>query len=409
MSDLLSRRDLVKRGGLIAVGLVAPRWLSSIARADVLRKARGGKALSDTVLIVCQLSGGNDGLNTVVPWSNKTYYTLRPTIGITEDKVLKINEHLGFNPALKGLAELYQEKKVAIIQNTGYPNPNRSHFKSMDIWQSASPEGKMRYGWVGRHFDQQMSVGPLNPVVALGLSTDKPLALTGKDASIPCFASLADIQSMVGDPDTERMLRQIQGADAPAGSDTRIVQQANKTALDAMATLSKQLAGFTPKQTYANDAFGNGFKQIAQLVATSPQTRIVYFSAGGFDTHARQTESHERLLTGFGNGMLAFQREMEAIGKADKVVVLVFSEFGRRSYENASGGTDHGAAAPMFLVGKNVKPGIYGPNPNLQDLADGDLRFTTDFRQVYATAVDNWLGGDSEVVLGQKFEHVGVI
>lgn len=408
MSEKLTRRDLMKRGGVIAVGLTAPRWLSTIAHADVLRQAKGGALAKDTVLVVCQLSGGNDGLNTVVPYADKTYYALRPTLAIAEDKVLKLTDDLGFHPGLAGLAELYKEGKVAVIQNVGYPRPNRSHFKSMEIWQTASPATPVRNGWIGRYFDQQAASGPLNPVVALGLSTDKPLALNAKVASIPCFASLADIQSMVGDPDVERMLRQIQGPDAAMGSDQRVVQQASKTALDAMAVLSKQLQGYAPKQTYGADPFGQGFKQIAQLVATSPATRVVYFSAGGFDTHARQAESHERLLAGFGNAVRAFQREMEAAGKADKVVVLVFSEFGRRSFENASGGTDHGAAAPMFLIGKNVKGGMHGSKPNLEDLADGDLKFTIDFRQAYAATLDQWMGGDSQIVLGEKFAPLAV-
>lgn len=408
MSELITRRNLIKGGTMIAVGLVAPRWLATIAEADVVRQAKGGKAMGDTVLIVCQLSGGNDGLNTVVPYADSLYRSLRPTIGIPDAKVLKLNEQLGLHPALTGLAELYNEKKVAIIQNVGYPKSNRSHFKSMEIWQSASPEGDLKGGWVGRHFDAQLGQAPLNPVVALGLSTEKPLSLVGQKASIPCFASLADLKNMVGDPDMERMLREMQGKDAKEGSATRTVQQANRSALDAVSILSKQLDGFTPKQTYNNDTFGTGFKQIAQLVATSPATRVVYFSAGGFDTHARQPEQHEKLLKGFGDAVLAFQREMEALGKADKVVVLAFSEFGRRASENASQGTDHGQAAPMFLIGKRVKGGIHGPLPDLANLNNGDIGFTQDFRGVYAAALDEWMGGDSQVVLGQKFAPVSV-
>jgi uncharacterized protein (DUF1501 family) len=399
---------LIKGGTLIAVGLVAPRWLATIAHADVLRQAKGGKAMSDTVLVVCQLSGGNDGLNTVVPYGDAEYYRLRPNLGIAEGKVLKIDERMGFHPALAGLAELYREKKVAVVQNVGYPKSNRSHFKSMEIWQSASPEGSMKGGWIGRHLDQQMGQNPLNPVYALGLSTEKPLSLVGKQASVPCFASLADLKSMIGDPDMERMLREIQGQDAKSGSVTRAVQQANKSALDAISILSKQLDGYQVRQTYANDAFGNGFKQIAQLIATSPSTRVVYFSAGGFDTHARQPDQHEKLLRGFGDGLLAFQREMEAIGKADKVVVLAFSEFGRRAAENASQGTDHGQAGPMFLVGNRVKGGLHGANPDLVNLANGDIEFRQDFRGVYAATLDQWMGGDSQIVLGEKFAPVGV-
>lgn len=408
MSDLISRRDVIKRGGIIAVGLTAPRWLSSIAQADVMRIAKGGKAASDTILVVCQFSGGNDGLNTVVPYADKDYYTLRPTIGIPEDKVLKINEHIGFHPGLKGLSDLYQKGEVAVIQNVGYPNPNRSHFKSMEIWQSASPDSTLKYGWLGRHLDQQLTIGPLNPVMALGLSTEKPLALVGKTASVPCFASLTDVQQMVGDPDTEKMLRDIQGTDAMMGSSTAVVQNASRTALDAMGILNKQLATVKPLQTYGKDSFGQGFKQISQLIMGSPATRVVYFSAGGFDTHARQADTHQRLLSGFGDALSAFMAEMEAAGKADKVVVLVFSEFGRRSAENASAGTDHGAAAPVFLVGKRVKGGVYGPIPDLTNLNDGDLKFAVDFREVYAATLDTWMGGDSEIVLGQKFSPLGV-
>ncbi len=406
MSELISRRDAIKRGGMIAVGLVAPRWLSTIAQADMVNLGKGGKLAKDTVLVVCQLSGGNDGLNTIVPYANKLYYQMRPTLGIPETQVVKLNDQMGLHPGLAPIGELYKKGQVAIVQNVGYPQANRSHFKSMDIWQSASPDGKMRYGWIGRHMD---TVSAANPVYALGLSTEKPLALAGKTASVPCFASLADIQNMIGDPDTERMLREIQGMDAKAGSLEAVVQKANRTALDAMDVLASQLSKYTPKETYGNDPFGNGFKQISQLIATSPQTRIVYFSTGGFDTHARQAENHTKLLTNFGNAVGAFQKEMEACGKADKVIVLVFSEFGRRVVENGSQGTDHGAAGPMLLIGKNVKGGLHGSNPNLQELVNGDLKFETDFRSVYAATLDQWIGGDSGVVLGQKFQHAPVL
>lgn len=408
MNDLMSRRDVIKGGGMIAVGLVAPKWLSSIAKADVIRQAAGGKASADTVLVVCQWSGGNDGLNTVVPYANRTYYKLRPMIGIAEDKVLKVSNDMGFNPGLTGLAELYHLGKVAVIQNVGYPEPNRSHFKSMEIWQSASPESKLRYGWIGRHFDQQLSHHALNPVVALGLSTEQPLALTGESASIPCFASLADLRNMIGDTDAERMMREIQGAQAANGSATRAVQVANQSALDAVTVLQKQLSGYKSQSTYANDAFGSGFRQIAQLIATSPATRVVYFQAGGFDTHARQVDTHQRLLQQFGNAVNTFQKEMEAIGKADKVVTLVFSEFGRRAQENASLGTDHGAAAPMFLIGNSIKGGLHGPIPDLDNLKEGDIEHTQDFREVYAATLDQWMGGDPQTVLGGSFTPIDV-
>lgn len=408
MEELISRRSMMRAGGMIAVGLVAPRWLSTIAQADVIRQAQGGKAASDTVLVVCQLSGGNDGLNTVVPYAQQAYYSLRPTVGIAENDVLKLDDEVGLHPSLAGLHQLYGEKKVAIIGNVGYPKPNRSHFRSMEIWQTAAPDRVEATGWLGRKMDIDLGRHPLNPVVALGLSTERPLALAAEHASIPCFASLADVQGLIGDADSERMLREIQGMDAMGGSTAAAVQQASKSALDAMSILSKQVKNYEPKQTYGNDAFGNGFKQIAQLIATSPATRVVYFSAGGFDTHARQPDQHARLLKGYGDAMLAFQREMESLGLDKKVVVLTFSEFGRRAHENASLGTDHGAAAPMFIVGSRVHGGLHGARPDLSNLVDGDVEHKIDFREVYAATLDHWMGGDSEMVLGQKFAPLEV-
>jgi uncharacterized protein (DUF1501 family) len=409
MSVSLSRRQLLQGGSMIAVGLVAPSWLSGVAKADMIRAVKGLGGLKDTVLVVCQLSGGNDGLNTVIPYAQKAYYTLRPNIGIAEDKVLKLDEHIALHPSLAGLHELYKQGKVAVIQNVGYPKPNRSHFRSMEIWQSASPESQLKHGWLGRSFDLMSGEGALDPIAGLGLSSDKPLALQGEHSSIPCFGSLADVQNMLGDADSEKLLRQIQGADAMMGSPTRQVQQASKSALDALSELRKRVTGYENKSKYAEDEFGRGFKQIAQLVATSPATRVVYFSAGSFDTHAKQPDSHPTLLANFGNAINAFQKEMEAIGKADKVLVLTFSEFGRRVQENASLGTDHGAAAPMFLIGSRVKGGLHGPVPDLEHLEDGDVKFTEDFRSVYATTLDQWMGTDSVTVLGQKFEHVAAL
>lgn len=404
-----SRRDFLGHSSMIAVGLVAPGWMASVAKADVLRQVKGGKVDPDNVLVVCQLSGGNDGLNTLIPFTDPAYRTMRPTLGIPDDQILKLDSALGLHPSMSAVAELYKKGQVAFIQGVGYPNPNRSHFKSMDIWQSADPENKLKYGWVGRAFDVRTAQSKLSPVAGIGLSVEKPLALQADQASIPCFASLADIQSMVGDPDSERMLRQIQGKDAAAGTTTRVIQQANQSALDAMTELKNRLAKFEAKETYGNDPFGNGFKQIAQIVAASPATRVVYFSSGGFDTHSRQSDAHAKLLKNFSDAVGAFMKEMEAAGKADKVLVLVFSEFGRRAYENGSGGTDHGKAAPMMLIGERVKGGVHGPKPDLQNLSDGDVTFSTDFRQVYATTLDNWMGVDSKAVLGGSFTHVAAL
>lgn len=406
MSEKTTRRELFGRGSVLAVGLMAPAWLSAVAKADIVRLSKGVAVDPDNILIVCQLSGGNDGLNTVIPYTNADYYKARPNIGIPESDVLKLADGLGFHPEMAGMTELFKEGKVAVINNVGYPNSNRSHFKSMDIWQSANPEAPNGTGWVGRTFDLSLENGPLSPIAAVGLSNEKPLALQAKNASIPCFASLNDVVSMVGDPDSERMLREIQGDQAKMGSAVHTIQQANNTALDAMHLLKDQISKFQPKQEYGNDRFGEGFKQISQLVATSPQTRVIYFSNGGFDTHSRQADSHKTLLKNFSDAVTKFQREMEAIGKDKKVIVLVFSEFGRRTYENGSAGTDHGKAGPMFLIGSPVKGGFYGGVPNFTDLDQGDLKHQVDFRQVYAASLDNWMGTDSQAVLGDKFKDL---
>ncbi|MGI8922924.1 MAG: DUF1501 domain-containing protein [Fimbriimonadales bacterium] len=408
MSDYLNRRDFLKSGAIIALGMAAPPWLARIAKADMLRLAAGGKVDPDNTLVVCQLTGGNDGLNTLIPWADANYYRLRPTLAIPEASVLKLNDRLGLHPGMSGLQELLKAGKAAIVQNVGYPNPNRSHFRSMEIWQTANPDRREQYGWLGKYLDHQVQKGSSNPVIALELSRSKSAAFNARQASVPCFASVADVKSLIGDPDSERLLREVQGMDAPAGTGTSAVQKATKSALDAMSELNKSLGTYTSKFVYGSDQFGQGFKQIAQLIATSPKTRVVYLSGGGFDTHSRQSTQHEVLLKGFSSGLKTFMDEMQSIGKSDKVTILVFSEFGRRVAENASSGTDHGAAAPMFVVGGQVKGGIVGPNPDLADLERGDLKWHVDFRQVYSTVLDRWMGADSATIFARKFDHVDI-
>jgi uncharacterized protein (DUF1501 family) len=408
MSDQITRRDLLRKSAIIAIGAAAPPWLASIAKADVVKMATGRKIDPDNILVVCQLSGGNDGLNTVVPYANSAYYAARPVLALKEEEVIKIDAEFGLHPTMSGFKSLYDEKKVAIIQSVGYPNPDRSHFKSMEIWQTANPDGREQYGWLGKYLDNQIQSGSTNPVMALGLSRTKPDALKAKVASVPCFASLADIKAFVGDPDAERMLREVQGMDAYGSADAEAVRKANLTALDAMAELNKALDSYTPKMPYGNDQFGQGFRQIAHLIATSPKTRVIYFAAGGFDTHSQQAAAHSRLVQDFSNALKAFMDEMKALGKDGKVSVLVFSEFGRRVRENASAGTDHGAGAPMFIIGGKVKGGMYGEKPDLVNLDRGDVPWRVDFRQVYSTVMDQWMGGDSETMFGKKFSHVNI-
>ncbi|MEW5882803.1 MAG: DUF1501 domain-containing protein [Armatimonadota bacterium] len=406
MDNELTRRDFLRSSAIIAVGLAAPPWLAQVARADILKLAKGGKVAPDNILVVCQLSGGNDGLNTVVPWSDPTYRSVRPTLAIPEDQVLKVDDAIGFHPSMTGFKELYDAQSVAVVHNVGYPNPNRSHFRSMEIWQTANPDAVEAYGWLGKYLDNQAKGGSTNPVVALGLSQTTPVALKGKQVSVPCFASLADIRGLIGDPDEERRLRDIQGAERGGSAGT--IREANLTALDAMSELNRLLSQYESKHTYGNDNFGRGFQQIAQIIGSSPKTRVIYLSAGGFDTHSQQRDQHARLLQQFSDALNTFMQEMKAIGKAEKVTVLVFTEFGRRVAENNSQGTDHGAGNPMFVVGPQVEGGFIGDKPDLNNLDRGDIRWKVDFRQVYATVLDEWMGADSASIFGKRFEHVPI-
>src|SRR5687768_15160110 len=267
MSKDITRRDFLKSTAIIAVGAAAPPWLASIAKADMLKLSKGGVLDPDNILVVCQLSGGNDGLNTIIPYTDSVYYSARPSLAVPEAQVLKLNESLGLHPNLGGFEKLYKAGKLAIVQNVGYPNPNRSHFRSMEIWQTANPDMPEQYGWLGKYLDDQLKVGSTNPVLALELGRTKSAAFNSKVASVPCFASLADVKALVGDEDAERFLREIQGMGG--GADQASVRQATTAALDAMAELNASIDKHQSKFTYANDAFGQGFKQLAQLIATS--------------------------------------------------------------------------------------------------------------------------------------------
>jgi uncharacterized protein (DUF1501 family) len=399
----MSRRQFLRAGfTLVAVGLATPPWLAQIARADAQRILKGNKLPNDRILVVLQLTGGNDGLNTVIPYTDPLYYEARPTLAVPDSRVLPLHDRVGLHPALEGLKSLYEQRCVAILQGVGYPNPNRSHFRSMEIWQTADPDGHSRYGWLGRYLDT-LTDASANPVIAVSLTQELPLALQARKVSVPCFASLGDLQMMTADPELERTVRAIAQMETKPTNAARVIRDSTRTALEAVERLREAVGNYRSTVEYPNDPFAQGLKQAAQLIATSPYTRILYVSVNGFDTHAAQARTHEQLLQRFGNAVRAFYQDLEQQGKADKVLLMVFSEFGRRVRENGSAGTDHGAAAPMFLISKRVKGGLYGEPPNLRDLdSNGDIRMQTDFRSVYATVLE-WLGSDPEAVLGKSF------
>lgn len=408
----ISRRSLLKKSAVVAVGLAVPPWLSKMVWAD------DGAAMGfhkdvpqDRILVVIQLTGGNDGINTVIPYADAAYYKARPTIGVKDGDVLHLTDNIGLNPAMTSLKDLWDAKQLAIVQGVGYPNPNRSHFRSMEIWQTAAPDSIGTEGWVGRYLDAVQN-GRVSPLTGINIGNEESLAVESAHSAVPSIQGLANFgmifpQNREGQA-RQAALRQIQLADSntPYGA---FYKQTASELYDSADKIRANMANYRSTVAYGRNALAQGMQEIATLIAANLGTRVFYVSYGGFDTHNQQTQRQPTLLRDYSDAVKAFMADMTEMGMADKVMVLTFSEFGRRVTENASLGTDHGTASEMFLIGGAVKGGLYGAYPSLTDLDQGDLKFTTDFRSVYATALDRWMGADSERVLGSRYENIAFI
>ncbi|MFL5342251.1 MAG: DUF1501 domain-containing protein [Gemmataceae bacterium] len=406
-----NRRDFLKASGLFAWGLTVPGFLGRTALATPNADKAGAK---DTVLVVVQLTGGNDGLNTLIPFADPEYARLRPTIKVSKDQVKKINDSVGLHPSMTGLAELLQDNALAVVQGVGYPNPSQSHFRSMDIWQAASTAENLTEGWVGKALKQTPAAGAFH--VAAG-NESAPLALNGAPARVPSITSLEDFQLKVAaasNADKKNQKAVIEGSAKVPTSQPGLLDFVQKTALNTYASsqrLQEIGKNYQPKAPYPQTQLANRLKLAAQLIDAGLGARIFYVSIDGFDTHANQggqAGTHANLLGEVSGAIAAFYRDLAARGHKDRLLVMTFSEFGRRAKENGSKGTDHGSGAPMLLVGGKVKAGAIGEHPSLTKLEMGNLKHAIDFRQVYATVLDQWLGVSSEQVLGQKFATVDV-
>ena len=382
-----------------------------------------------TILVVLQLAGGNDGINTVVPYGDDAYYKARPSIYLPPKDILTLNDYAGLHPELSGMRNLYGEGCLGIIQGVGYPNPNRSHFRSTEIWQTASDSEKNdSRGWLGRYFDS-CCAGADPATVGVAISGQTPQSFASPSPKGVAFANPEQFRYMsesASNPkEADRLMREMNAPDEDMASmsgpngggsigmisgkpdrEGSTVDFLQRTALGAEMS-SDRILEITRKTkstvNYPTTQLGNSLNLVSRLIAGGLPTRVYYVSQGGFDTHANQIPSHNGLMRDLNAGIAAFVADLKAQGNFNRVLMLSFSEFGRRVTENASGGTDHGAAAPMFVLGGGVKPGLYGAYPSLTDLHDGDLKFNTDFRSVYATALEKWLGAPSEMVLGKKF------
>jgi uncharacterized protein (DUF1501 family) len=403
-----TRRDFLRKGlVLVSVGFAAPAFLAKTGLATPLPAA--ARTLSSrSILVVVQLSGGNDGLNTVVPYADPLYRQLRPQLAVPEGEVLPLDGAVALHPALAPLKARFDAGQLAVVRGVGYPNPDRSHFRSMDIWQTAEPAAYARSGWLGRYL-AGCTCGEQGQAPAVSIGQNLPRAFWTESLFVPALTNLNGYRFQT-DPrwpaDRAAQIRTLQALDARHEALRPYAEFLGQQSLNALASADElgRVAGtWTTPVGYPDTPFAQGLRLIGQLIAGDLGARIYYVQLGGFDTHANQKNTHQRLLETLAGGLDAFQQDLEAMGKADQVLTMTFSEFGRRVRENGSQGTDHGTAEPMFLLGAGLRSGLYGAQPPLDDLDNGDLRYQVDFRAVYATVLERWLGGNAEPVLGAPY------
>lgn len=361
------------------------------------------KKTSNRILVVLELSGANDGLNTLVPYGDDAYYKLRPRLGIPQKKLIKIDDMHGLSGGMKGFEQLYKDGKLAVIHGCGYAQPNFSHFTSMAYWHTASPNSGQPLGWVGRLADVMRPEGAPNFIVNI----DETQSLAVNSAvHTPVVFNEPERFMRKGDAPTRPMFEHVEDNAAKANASQKFLADVAKGARDASQQVRDAWSGYKTPIDYG--IFPISLNKIAALIAADMPTRLYYTSYphNAFDTHVHQGDVHARYLTYVADSVAAFMKDMERIGRADDVTMLIFSEFGRRAAENTSLGTDHGTANLMFAVGKNVKGGQYGTRSSLTDLMpDGNLQFTTDFRRVYATMIEGWLQHkNSADILRGEFE-----
>ncbi len=419
-----TRRQFLTSGLVMASAAVTvPSFVSRSAAAMVRDGLTSIPGMPDErVLVVIQLAGGNDGLNTVIPFADAAYHKARPGIGIGEKAVLRLGkgDDVALHPNLAGFKDLYDQGQLTIIQGVGYPNPNRSHFKSMDIWHTADTGGTGN-GWLGRYFDNECCGNDPShtpePLAGITLGKETPLAMQGLRSKPVGFESPEQFRWLGSGinkdltPSYEQITRRGVTGDLDPSSNEGFLM---RTALDAQISsdqIRKAVAN-KPAIAYPANDLGRQLAMVSSMIKAGLKTKVYYVTLGGFDTHAGQggeNGRHAQLLQAVGASLAAFYKDLKAQGNDGRVLTLTFSEFGRRVAQNASGGTDHGAAAPMFLAGPMVKGGVINKHPSLTDLDSGDLKHRTDFREVYAGVLEQWLKADSKAVLGREFRAASVI
>jgi len=414
----LSRRDFLNTS--TSTGLATSLAVGAGLPASWLKQLAANTAGGERILIVLQLSGGNDGLNTVVPYRNEAYRKARPKLGMKADEIVKINDEIGLHPQLKSFEPFLSDGRMSVVQGVGYPSPNRSHFESMDIWHSCQDKiVRNRQGWLGRWISGAQTSGEQTNVKSnsLGLhlgSEQQPLALSARGVQVPSIASADQFKLKVQQSEnaigSEPALVDSTESNPTNDSDDLLnfVQSTTQLALAASERLSKALSNSNEEGDFPKTDLGEKLKIISRLILAGLETRVYYVSLDGFDTHSQQPLAHAGLMRQWSEAVNALLKRLKEAGESERVLVMTFSEFGRRVAENASEGTDHGAAAPMFFCGPKLPKQFIGSIPSLTDLEDGDLKFHTDFRSVYAAVIEQWFKTKSEPVLGSKYEPIAL-
>jgi uncharacterized protein (DUF1501 family) len=407
---MLTRRQFLgSSAGLSAVALGGSLPGLFARAADDAAKADR----TDRVLVVIELAGGNDGLNMVIPFEDDRYHKARPTLHVDKEQVQKLSDRVGLHPSMEAAAQLFKGGVLTVVQGVGYPEPDRSHFRSMEIWHTASTAQRPpATGWLGRVLDAGYKEND-EAISGLALSDSLPQAFLADKVSVPVVKLIEKFDSGVGDtPDADppraRLLRKLSTGPTVKGEPIPFLRRQAETAYRTAAKLREAAANYKAEVDYPGD-LGAQLRRAAQVIAANLGVRLVWVSQGGYDTHSKQGPAQQALLTELSGALAAFHKDLQRLNLADRVLAMTFSEFGRRVDENASQGTDHGAASCLFLCGSKVKGGLAGTYPSLAKLGDGDLVHTVDFREVYATLLDKWLGCDPAKLLGEKFKPMDLL
>ena len=400
-SMYIKRKEFIQIGSLATASLLLPKFLKAFEGQTMV-------PLGNKVVVILQLSGGNDGLNTVIPVRNDLYYKARPRLGITKDKALSLTDEVGLNPALTAFKELYDDGSLSIINSVGYPNPDRSHFRSMDIWHTASQSSEYwNNGWVGRYLDAQCK-GCDKPTQAIEIDDILSLALKGDNIK---GIAVKDPKRLYGTANEKFFKEVMKNHKQEAGEQSAVyLYKTMAETLSSADYIFQQSKMHPTKAEYPKSDLGNSMKTIASLIFSEINTKVYYVSLGSFDTHINQEAQQQRLFTEMNDAVKAFIKDLKANNRFDDVMLFTFSEFGRRVAQNASNGTDHGTANNMFLISGGLKQkGLINELPNLADLDEGDLKYKVDFKNVYATVLNKWLKANDREILAKQYEYLNFI